>query len=88
MIKQNAFIDVFYLPDVDPNTPYRCFIWEEGSIVNATRHADLETTAAWCKTQQVPIRVYDDKVRQDLRDAGIDALPPIAREKQVRELGE
>jgi hypothetical protein len=77
------FIDVFYFPDVDPDTPYRCFIWEAGTITGDAQHASIEAAVAWCRKQTLTIRVYDNDVRARFRMHGIDAQPPITREKQV-----
>jgi hypothetical protein len=78
-----SFIDVFYFPDVDPDTPYRCFIWYAGSIVADAQHSTLEEAVAWSREQSLPIRVYDDTVRAQFRAQGIDAQKPITKEKEL-----
>lgn len=75
----DKFIDVFYLPDVDPQTPYRCFIWQFDSIIDATQHSDLETTAQWCKQQSLVVRVHDPAVREELQLKGINTRAPLTR---------
>jgi hypothetical protein len=75
----NKFIDVFYLPDVDPQTPYRCFVWQLDSIVDATQHGDLDAMAQWCKQQDLVVRVHDPAVREELQLYGIDTHAPLTR---------
>lgn len=69
----NEFIDIFYVPGVDPRTPYRCFIWKLDSIVGATRRQDLATTAEWCKRYGMLVRTHDPRLRAELHSYGIEA---------------
>ncbi len=85
----SKFIDVFYLPDLDMQAPYRCFIWQSGDIVDAMEHRSLAAMAQWCKEQDTVVRVYDTKVREELLAYGIDVQPPADRiPARVRQVGE
>jgi hypothetical protein len=77
------YIDIFYFPDVDPAIPYRCFVWQSGSIVEKNEYANLEEMVAWCKRQGLTVRVYDERVRQEICSYGLVVKPPIAREREV-----
>ncbi len=82
-----SYIDIFYLPDVDPDTPYRCFIWNGEQITDTLQHHTLDETVAWCHSQSIMVRVHDAGVRAELRTHGIAAHPPIepAVERMVGE---
>ncbi len=81
----DRFADVFYLPDVDSTNPYRCFVWSQGRIVDLSRLPTLHLTIQWCRKWQLPVRVYDRQLCEDLREQGIDVRlsqqtpPPNAR---------
>jgi hypothetical protein len=75
----NKFIDVFYLPDVDPQTPYRCFVWQLDSIVDSAQLGDLDATAQWCKQHDLVARVHDPAVREELQLHGINTQAPMTR---------
>jgi hypothetical protein len=73
----SKFIDAYFLPDVDPSTPYRLFVWESGSIAEMIQHRTIEEAAAWCKQQPFFVRVHDPQLREELRILGVDVRPPI-----------
>jgi hypothetical protein len=84
----DRFIDVYYLPDVDSYTPYRCFIWQSGSIVYSTQHETIADTAQWCKDQALLVRAHNAQVRAQLRAHGVDAQPPVEPPSDEKAVGD
>jgi hypothetical protein len=81
----DSFIDVFYVPNADPQAPYRCFVWESGDIVETARHQSLELTVEWCQNHALPVRAYNPKVRAGLRSYNIEIQSPASIERAVGE---
>jgi hypothetical protein len=72
------FIDISLSPS-DRERPYLVFVFENGSIVEVTRHARMDAVAACCKQRALPVISSEPLVRAELYKYGIQSGPPLMK---------
>lgn len=72
------FIDVSFSTS-DHEEPYIVLVFQDGRIVEALRCMQIAAVADYCRQRGLTVISEDDRVRQDLDQAGVHSHMPLMR---------
>jgi hypothetical protein len=74
-----TFLDISLSPS-DQQQPYLVFLFEDGSISDVTRYADMRAVAEYCRAHPLPVISGEASIRTSLQELGIQSWAPRVRE--------